>query len=756
MALHTDTIETEQLWSRKEMSNLWTIRDQLDTAVSNQLNTLYKTRQKDSIKGKTSVKYTLGGKDSIPGKLGFGRLYSKGFETFENEVRGSLCSEFYDDIDIVNCHPVLMHQLAANLLDFDMVECKKFCESRADYYAEISENKEEAKAAIFKILYGGACTFKSLVPLKEECDSLAKKLSSLTAYDALFKATKDKNILGSFLSLILQTEERKVMLAMRQFFMEKEYSVDVLCYDGIMVRKVGDKSIDSTLLRVCEESVFEKLKYRIQLSNKPFSKYFITEDDLNKNIHNKLIPTSILINDSYAAEKFAGLCGNTLVKQMDGSLLGFDSETGLWQSDLAPLIHHHRKHLVWYQEGKTGIRTFDYGGSVKNIHNLLALLPNFVAMKHLTVESSIGKLLWNDGIYDFNTRVFSRGFNPEIVFRHRINRPFPCHEDRDRSLERTINRILFEDPYLAEQKEQAEFFKTGVARGIYGDYRAKRAYICVGQPNCGRGLLTSALQQTFEGYISTFNTNSLLYNANASEDDEKKNAWLLSICDSRIAISNEVSMTNKYIDANRLKSASSGGDTLRGRFNHKDAIDFVVRATLLTLTNDIPEIKPADQGLLNRMCVIELKKTYKAVPEPYNPYEGLEDRTLKNKFETVEWQDSLFWILEEAWAAFAKTDMKALKPASVLLATSEWVETNTTIQSILEQGFILTKNPQDYVPYKQIEKYLKSKGCIDSATKIGRELSKLGMTSVDKKVDGSTTKVRIGIKRNQQNNIIDD
>lgn len=286
MALFTETIETEQLWSRKAMGELWSVRKNLDGKLVNQLDVLFKSRQKDSVVGKTTIKYTLGGKDSVPGKLGFGRLYSRGFETFENEARGSLCSDFYYDVDVKNAHPTLMYQFAKKLFDYDMVECKKFCANRQQYYEEIADNKEEAKAGMFRVLYGGACNFSSLVPFKTECESLANKLMKHTDYCKLWEAVvkaKEQNPAGSFLSYVLQTEERKVMLCMRDFFIEKGWSVDVLCYDGIMVRKLTTKDVDASVLREAEGVVLEKTGYKIELDIKPFTKYSFSEADLQAN-----------------------------------------------------------------------------------------------------------------------------------------------------------------------------------------------------------------------------------------------------------------------------------------------------------------------------------------------------------------------------------------------------------------------------------------------------------------------------------------
>lgn len=255
------------------MGQLWKVRDKLDNQLVNKLKTLYDSRQKDSLIGTTKIKYTLRGE---AGKLGFGRLYSDGFEGFENEARGTLVGKFYRDIDVVNCHPTLMWQFAEKVFETEMPECKKFCANRQEYYDQIADCKEKAKSAMFKILYGGACDIPCLYPFKMECNSLAKRLTKHTDYAKLWevvKKEKEENPLGSFLSQVLQTEERKVLLAMRQFFLEHKISPDILAYDGCCLRNLEKIEIPDELLRQCEKRIKEVTGYAIQLSEKEFTSY---------------------------------------------------------------------------------------------------------------------------------------------------------------------------------------------------------------------------------------------------------------------------------------------------------------------------------------------------------------------------------------------------------------------------------------------------------------------------------------------------
>jgi hypothetical protein len=137
---------------------------------------------------------------------------------------------------------------------------------------ENSVTRDEAKAAIISVLYGGSCNQKSyLYELSEEVRKFSKKLFQTEQYSELAKACKsEKNMYGSFLSFVLQTEERHCMLAMKEHLELQGWCVDVLCYDGVMIRKREGIVPD---LVSCESTIQEKTGYAISLVTKEFSSF---------------------------------------------------------------------------------------------------------------------------------------------------------------------------------------------------------------------------------------------------------------------------------------------------------------------------------------------------------------------------------------------------------------------------------------------------------------------------------------------------
>jgi len=273
-----------QIFSRPGAGFLYEMRGSLPASVNSNVNSLWNNRKKGSINCEQEIVYKLS--KSGPGSLGYGRLYgSRGsLERMEKECRGVLCKDFYHDIDIVNCHPILLFQFAKNKFDVDLVEVEKYCDNRDAYLQAVSDNRDDAKMEIIKILYGGKNTFPLLEPMAQEVKQFTKKLISLPEYKDLYDACKNfkeqkdyekscvTGVYGTFLSFVLQTEERKCMLSMVECFEKLKWRVDVFCYDGIMVRKQEGADLNKAM-RDAEKKIFSEFNYKIDLVSKPFQTF---------------------------------------------------------------------------------------------------------------------------------------------------------------------------------------------------------------------------------------------------------------------------------------------------------------------------------------------------------------------------------------------------------------------------------------------------------------------------------------------------
>lgn len=262
-------ITTTQLFSRAGMGFLWNKRAELDPGQVKILNAIYNNKKKKDIDTKQTIIYKLS--RSKVGQLGYGRYYSSigGLETVEKECRGTLCREFYHDIDIVNCHPVLLEQLANNAYNKELPALSYYNKHRDEVLAMISDNRDEAKTEVIRIMYGGKNTHQQTDALAHEIRDFTQFLIAKGDYADLWNVVKNEdNKYGTFLSHVLQTAEAGCMLAMKESLEKDGWSVDVLCYDGTMIRK--REGIDyQQSLRNAEAHILKNTGYKVSLVEKP-------------------------------------------------------------------------------------------------------------------------------------------------------------------------------------------------------------------------------------------------------------------------------------------------------------------------------------------------------------------------------------------------------------------------------------------------------------------------------------------------------
>lgn len=297
------SVSCEQVFSRKSVGYIWSKRNELDAGQMVIIKALYDNRKKGSIDGSHRADYKLA--RSGAGKLGYGRLYGTrgSFETLEREIRGTVCKEFYYDIDIKNAHPVFLHQLAKTVYKIDMPEVQRYCDNRDAFLKQMKDNngqplsRDDAKSAILKIMYGGKNEHDFLREFEKEVKIFTQltlgtdaKHSKLLAYVRKLegdcgqsigsgaKEYKIKNIWGTFLALILQTEEVKCMLSMRKSLTEQDWSVDVLAYDGVCIRRQPKKELTEQTLRQTEKDVLADTGYVVELVDKEFECFEVPTD----------------------------------------------------------------------------------------------------------------------------------------------------------------------------------------------------------------------------------------------------------------------------------------------------------------------------------------------------------------------------------------------------------------------------------------------------------------------------------------------
>ena len=156
----------------------------------------------------------------------------------------------------------------------------------------------------------------------------------------------------------------------------------------------------------------------------------------------------------------------------------------------------------------------------------------------------------------------------------------------------------------------------------------------------------------------------------------------------------------------------------------------------------MPDITPNDSGVQERVRVVRFSTRF--VETPTQPNEMKADASIKPLLQTPEWVNALFWLIVDAYG------LPTAEPVEVIEETKEWVPPETNrIKEILEETYVIEPvNTADdnWTGAREICDYIKEKGLNYSDTKVGRELTKLGLEKTVKKVSGKTIKVWVGIR----------
>lgn len=739
------TITKEQEWDARVLSMIWRKRNKIDAETISKLKGLHENAKRHHRYNVSTYTYSF--PSHSVGQLGYGRMFSlnqKGsLETLTQTVRHSLCANIYWDIDMVNAQPTLLVQVAAKH-NIQVPELQKYVSRREDcleqLMKEFSIDRKDAKEWVIKYIFGSKA--RELEKLSKEMQALSNALFS--EYQELYEAVcllkeANTNRMGSFLAYLAQSEEHKCLMVMNRFFEEVGRKVGVLNYDGLQIYIAANETeFPISLLRACEARVFQETGYTIQLDIKPMT---ICDD---------FIPTgrAILykyeVNDTYMAKKFIAHMGPHIKRDSEAGVLVYDIDTGLWSGDESTL----RKMMAnagLAEDTPEGL--VDYSGFAHKQEQILKLLPSFIAAERFidtAIENSKGHLLFQDGIYSTIDRSFTHDFNPAMFFCSRIDRPFP--EKRDEERIRKINKLVFEDPFLAHEQEVGVYYKQLLARAIAGHYEDKTFIVGVGTANSGKGVLSSALQGAFGSFIGDFQADVFKMQKFNSQDAAKQLSWIQTFCNKRLAISNEAGPDGVY-NGVIIKIVASGGDTITTRRNYQDEITVINRATMLMLCNDIPNIHPLDAGVSNRLVIIEYKLSF--VESPSQPHERRIDPGVRDMFYATENRDAFFWLLMDAY--------RSEKPARCCISmasAAEWVPAPTTSfkEALSAQGyFIDLKDDEAMTPVSELKTVLMNNGVAKgmSDTAIGRELGRLGLDSIIIKQNGKTIRCRKFIKQNE-------
>ena len=228
---------------------------------------------------------------NINNKL-IGRLFADKSLSLQNicrEIRHTISKDFYVDIDMNGAQLAIIKFICQkNNIECDFIssllsEREEILKELINYYS--LENRCEAKKIIISITNGGSFPrgrnppkilkdFKlEILRIFEEIKGLDKEL-----YDFCLTERRE-NPMGSYISLLTQDLENKIILEVKKVLEEKGLKVGVLVFDGCMVYKNDKMNINEVLLQEIERRVFDIFGAEIGFSFKEMNEDFEVFDN---------------------------------------------------------------------------------------------------------------------------------------------------------------------------------------------------------------------------------------------------------------------------------------------------------------------------------------------------------------------------------------------------------------------------------------------------------------------------------------------
>ena len=184
---------------------------------------------------------------------------SLSMQNLPREIRWTIGHKYYWDLDIVNCHPVVLKYLCKGW-NIDTPVLNKYVSDRKAFIKKIGLDYEVGKLKLISIIDGNGNSNPKLAKFHEEMKNIREKISKLRPkeYKILKEIGKD-NPPGSLISHVMSEVENDIIQFMVKYLKNNKIIKNncVLCFDGIMVLKknIKNNKVLNSLLRDLEKAV---------------------------------------------------------------------------------------------------------------------------------------------------------------------------------------------------------------------------------------------------------------------------------------------------------------------------------------------------------------------------------------------------------------------------------------------------------------------------------------------------------------------
>ena len=521
------------------------------------------------------------------------------------------------------------------------------------------------------------------------------------------------NEMASVVSIWCQEIENRILETIYKFCLKKKYIKDklaVLCYDGIMIEiskfKISildefTKLIKDTFgynLKYVQKQLNEGYKLNCILKNNEIenSKYDndnnYDESDIDESISESLqVNNDTVKNDkiffkqlefishSQMAEKFYGLNSNkyiyspisgwfkynqynVLENTCNNLPIGFSIDiSNCLLNYLIPIRNRMKPNSPTYIKDCKNLNKL-----IRDVSNANYIYGITIFLQDMFINRDIdNKIDNNPNLIAFTNKLFDYSI---YSIRDINQNDYICkttkfeYQPSNKQIRKHILDII---KSIFENKEIENYFLYIKAQSLFGNIN-ENCFIQVGLGGNGKGLLTTIEKPALGDYSMTTENTFLT----SVFKQGQANSTLANCKGIRNLIVSEPSDTDELQRETSLNTAFlkliTGNDDVTTRKLYHDNITFKPFFTPYIQCNTLPNLKKIDKGIIRRLQVINFPFMF--VDNPTEPFHRKIDRTLKQKFETIEYYREYLLLLLDT---IIENRNRNIKIPSLIVSESE-------------------------------------------------------------------------------------
>lgn len=581
----------------------------------------------------------------------YGRCNPKrglGFHNIRRELRHTLASSTFSDIDVENCHPVALQQILHNanvpcpMLDDYVANRDSWLALVTSYYkfADRKDARDIAKRLLIRLMYGGtivawASEFKidvsihhdRLIQFQNEMQRINKTIAQhnpeIVEIARSVKGDKASNLYGTVCSYMLQEYESQILECIYLYCVANGYIQDgvcALCADGLMIPTSLYKP---SLLSELEIEVERVTGFKLRFTNKAMTSGY-TDKEIDDSLEFPIECTTRSVAEVFRAlhmDKFI-VCYNNLYKY-NGVYWALDDskKNAVLQNFVATQFYNELRvnasnqhfsacrkamspELSESEKDKVDKFLVDNAEFQQSIYNNLlnvkkrteyiADIINILSLASVEFDSNPFLFACENTVFDIRTGL---AIKPEPTMY--ISKTTGWHwsfSRYDSSLLESIIDTVFPDA------EMRDFYLTALSTGLCG-IQQPHLFVCSGVGGNGKSMLHELLLSTLGSYAYTLPSSALL-----SEVKEGPNPAIANLDNMRFALTSEPS-AKKRINCATMK-VLTGNSTLnvRGLYSSKTCINLL--CSLFMECNTKPLFDEVNQAVVRRLISIPFKSRF--------------------------------------------------------------------------------------------------------------------------------------------------